>query len=93
MLLEDLQSNNGTFINRQKLTSHTELNNADQVRIGHFLFSIDIFAAIAAASRAGEHALNSWILEEKSPRGRAATPYCPTENDIDLDSLTFPAAL
>jgi hypothetical protein len=87
LFLEDLQSSNGTHVNRQRLTGKGELNDNDSVRVGHFAFTIHIYAALAAESGEGEKALKAWILEETSPKRRPASPYCPTEPDFDLDQL------
>jgi hypothetical protein len=85
VILKDLQSSNGTFLNGERLDeADVELNDQDTIRVGHFLFEIRIFAALAAATGAGEQALNAWILEETSSRRKPATPYCPTAPDIDL---------
>ena len=84
VFLEDLQSSNGTYVNGQRLTGEAELNDNDCIRVGHFQFTMHIFAALAAQSGAGEKALSAWILEETSPKRRPASPYCPTEMDIDL---------
>jgi pSer/pThr/pTyr-binding forkhead associated (FHA) protein len=90
VFLEDLESNNGTFQNQKRLTEIAELNDNDNIRIGHFVFSVQIYAALAADPGNGAKVLNAWILEEKNPRKRPATPYCPTEADIDLDNFSFP---
>jgi hypothetical protein len=87
VFLEDLQSSNGTFVNRQKLTGEIELNANDSIRVGYFLFTIDIYAALAADSGDGQKALSAFILEETSPKRRPASPYCPTEPDFNLDEL------
>jgi pSer/pThr/pTyr-binding forkhead associated (FHA) protein len=92
VFLEDLQSMNGTFLNRQRLTGETELNDNDSIRVGHFLFTVQIYAALAADSGVGEKVLNAWILEETSPKGQPASPYCPTDPDVDLDNLSHPRA-
>jgi len=87
VLLGDLESSNGTFLNGRRLTQEAELNDNDQIRVGHFIFKTQIFAALAAASGAGEQALKAWLLEEKSPAHKPASQYSRTEADIDLDSL------
>ena len=92
IFLEDLQSSNGTYVNGQRLTGETELNDNDNIRVGHFQFTMQIFAALAADSGDGEKALSAWILEETSPKRRPASPYCPTEPDIDLDQVSDSAS-
>jgi pSer/pThr/pTyr-binding forkhead associated (FHA) protein len=87
VFLEDLQSSNGTFLNRERLTEESELNDGDQIRIGSFVFTIQIFAALAAEAGAGERALQAWMVEELSPKRRPASPYGPTDPDIDLDAI------
>jgi pSer/pThr/pTyr-binding forkhead associated (FHA) protein len=88
IFLEDLQSSNGTYVNGQRLAGETELNDNDGIRVGHFQFTMQIFAALAANSGDGEKVLSAWILEETSPKRRPASPYCPTEPDIDLDQVS-----
>jgi hypothetical protein len=85
VLLADLNSSNGTFLNGQRLTQETELNDSDQLRVGHFIFKTQIFAALAADSNAGEMALKAWVLEEASPKHKPTSQFCRTEPDIDLD--------
>ncbi len=90
LLLSDLDSINGTFLNGRRLTKTTELNDNDQIRVGPFTFQMQIFAALAADSSAGETALKAWVLEETSPTRKPTSHYCRTEPDIDLDSLISP---
>jgi hypothetical protein len=42
---------------------------------------------LAAQTGDGEKALNAFIVEETSPERRPASPFCPTDPDIDLDQL------
>jgi pSer/pThr/pTyr-binding forkhead associated (FHA) protein len=88
--LADLDSINGTYLNGQRLAEETELNDNDQIRVGHFLFQTQIFAALAADSSAGEKAIRGLVLEEAAPTKKPVTPYCRTEPDIDLDSYFAP---
>jgi hypothetical protein len=85
VLLSDLASINGTSLNGERLTKITALNHGDQFRVGHFIFNMQIYAAMAADSSAGELALKTWVLEETSPARKPTSPYCRTEPDIDLD--------
>jgi hypothetical protein len=87
-ILSDLNSSNGTFLNGRRLARETELNDNDQIRVGHFIFSTQIFAAMAADSNAGEMALKAWVLEETSATRKPTSQYSRTEADIDLDSLS-----
>jgi pSer/pThr/pTyr-binding forkhead associated (FHA) protein len=87
ILIRDLDSSNGTFLNGKRLTRETELTDGDQIRVGHFIFKTQIFAAMAADSSASEKALKVWVLEETSPSRKATSQYCRTEPDIDLDNL------
>lgn len=86
VFLNDLKSSNGTFRNGERINAEAELNDNDQIRVGHFLFTIHIFAALAAVSGASQKALQAWIVEETTPK-RPASPYGATEPDIDLDAL------
>ena len=85
LLLSDLDSVNGTFLNGERLTKVTELNDSDQIRVGHFIFMTQIFAAVAADSSASETALKTWVLEETSPTRKPTSHYCQTEADFELD--------
>jgi pSer/pThr/pTyr-binding forkhead associated (FHA) protein len=87
--LRDLAGVNGTFLNGQRLTEETELNDNDQIRIGHFVFETQIFAALAADSSAGEQALRAWVLEETNSNRQPSSPFCRTEPDIDLDGFSL----
>jgi pSer/pThr/pTyr-binding forkhead associated (FHA) protein len=88
VLLSDLDSVNGTFLNGRRLSEVTELNDNDQIRVGPFTFKTQIFAALAADSSAGETALKAFVLEETSPTRKPTSQYCRTEPDIDLDALS-----
>jgi hypothetical protein len=90
VILSDLDSSNGTFLNGRRLAKATELNDDDQIRVGHFVFKTQIFAALAADSSVGETALKAWVLEETSPARKPASHNCRTEPDIDLDSFVSP---
>ncbi len=87
ILIRDLDSSNGTFLNGKRLTRESELTDGDQIRVGHFIFKTQIFAAMAADSAQSENALKVFVLEETSPTRKPASHYCRTEPDIDLDSL------
>lgn len=64
VLLVDLQSTNGTLLNGTRIETPTELQDGDQIQVGRFVFSIDIYADVAATSAEDQQALNSWILDE-----------------------------
>ena len=62
----------------------TELKNGDLIRVGHFVFEVQIHAALAADSSEGETVLNAWILQDSQSTRKPASQYCRTEPDLDL---------
>jgi hypothetical protein len=87
VLLADLDSANGTFLNGRRLTKEAALNDNDQIRAGHFMLQMQLAASLGANSSAGEMALKAWVLEDASPNRKPISQYGRTEPDIDLDSL------
>jgi pSer/pThr/pTyr-binding forkhead associated (FHA) protein len=86
VLLRDVGSANGTFLNGMRLTEVTELKNNDQIRVGHFTFKVQILAALAADSNEGKTALKAWLLEE-TPSRSPLSQESRTEPEVDLDSM------
>jgi FHA domain len=87
LFLEDLKSDNRTYLNGQPITSETELSDRDILRVGPFRFAIQIYAALAADSDASARALNAWVLEMHDASERPVIALGPTEPEIDLDAL------
>jgi pSer/pThr/pTyr-binding forkhead associated (FHA) protein len=87
VFLEDLRSRNGTFLNGQRLKGETELSDGDAIQVADSVFSVRIFAALAADSQQGHEAIQAWVLEESASKRRSASPYCATEAEIDLGSF------
>ena len=91
VLLRDLKSANGTFLNGKLLADVTELKNDDQIRVGHFTFRMQILAALAADSTEGETELKAWMLEDALPTRKPLKPISHTELEIDLQRSALPA--
>lgn len=83
--LEDLQSDNRTYLNGQPIAGEAELSDRDVVRVGPFKFAFQLYAALAADSDASARALNAWVLEELDARKRPVSALGPTDPEIDLD--------
>jgi hypothetical protein len=92
VLLRDLGSANGTFVNGQRLTEVAELRNSDHIRVGQFTFEMQILAALAADSNDGKAALKAWLLEEASPSRNPVSQFGRTETDVDLNSAGLDSA-
>jgi FHA domain len=90
VLLRDLRSANGTFLNGGRLTEVAELKNNDRIRVGHFIFGMQILAALAADSSEGETKLKAWILEDALSTRKPISQNCGTELDFDLHSIAVP---
>jgi pSer/pThr/pTyr-binding forkhead associated (FHA) protein len=86
IFLEDLQSDNRTYLNGQPIPGETELSDRDILRVGPFQFTVQIYAALAADSDASTRALNAWVLEELDAHKRPVSTFGPTEPEIDLDA-------
>jgi FHA domain len=91
VLLRDLKSANGTYLNGRRLEEVAELKNDDQIRVGNFTFRIQILAALAADSTEGESELKAWLLEDALPTRKPLKPISHTELEIDLNRSTLPA--
>src|SRR5580700_9816970 len=63
LFLEDLRSDNRTYLNGQPIPTEIELSDRDILRVGPFRFAVQIYAALAADSAASTRALNAWVLE------------------------------
>jgi pSer/pThr/pTyr-binding forkhead associated (FHA) protein len=90
VLLRDLKSANGTFLNGRRVEEVAELKNDDQIRVGHFTFRVQIVAALAADSSEGETELKAWLLEDALPARKPISPNTRTELEIDLDRSALP---
>lgn len=86
VFLEDLRSRNGTFVNGRVVSLLTELSAGDVIRVGEATFALQLYAALATDTEEGSRALEAWKQSEAAAR-RPASPYIPTEAEIDLDSL------
>ncbi len=65
LMIEDLNSTNGTYVNREKLTSKIQLNNNDIVRIGGFLINVTyVDPSAKRQSRTGTRPLTRELLLE-----------------------------
>jgi len=85
VLLEDLDSRNGTYCNEQRVVGRVELHDQERIRIGHILLEVSLFAAVSSNSNEGDQALKTWILADAAG-GKRGTPHLgPTEPDLCLD--------
>lgn len=66
VVLQDLQSTNGTFVNGERIVQPVELWDQDQIQVGRFVFAIHIYADVAAESDADRLALDAFVLDEES---------------------------
>jgi hypothetical protein len=87
MLIEDLDSRNGTYLNDRRLFGKVELNDQDRIRIGYTVLTLSLFAAVSSSTNEGELALQRWIVADTNT-GRNGSPVLgPTEPDFCLDAL------
>jgi predicted component of type VI protein secretion system len=91
VLVRDLKSANGTYLNGRRLEEVAELKNDDQIRIGNFTFRMQILAALAADSSEGETELTAWLLKDGLTTRTPISPHGSTQLEIDLDRLALPS--
>lgn len=82
LVLADLQSTNGTFLNGSRIAEPMELQDGDQIQIGRFGFGVDIYADVAAQSPEDQKALDSWILDESSREPAVGPTLFSRENRV-----------
>ena len=78
VLLEDLGSKNGTFLNDEPIGGKVELCDQDAFRVGDTVFTVRIYAAFATNSEEGSQApqgLGSRRSEQESAPRLALHPY------------------
>jgi hypothetical protein len=85
VLIEDLDSRNGTYRNDQKILGKVELHDQDRIRVGNTVFTVSLFAAVSADTSEGDRALQTWILGDRANPPRRGAPLVPTEPDFCLD--------
>ena len=85
VLVMDLGSRNGTYVNDRRITVQTELSDQDRIRVGDVAFTIHMFAAVTANTAEGHTALREWVVSggRQPPPG----PEGRTEMAIDLDAF------
>jgi predicted component of type VI protein secretion system len=84
VLIEDLESRNGTYRNDQPIVmGKVQLHDGDRIRVGSTQFTIELFAAMSANTSEGSQALHAWILADSESQG--FSPMGATAPDICLD--------
>src|SRR5438105_12905668 len=83
VLVRDLKSRNGTFINEQKLTDTAKINDADILRIGPLRFQFEIRLG-PGADQSTVTGL-SWLV--RSPNEKEREALDPSQETISTDFL------
>lgn len=87
ILIQDLDSRNGTYRNEQRIFNMTGLDDQDRIRVGTTVLSVSLFAAVSAETSEGNQALQTWILSD-AQACQQATMLGGTQPDFCLDELT-----
>jgi len=84
LLVRDLESANGTFVNEQKIQSG-EVHHGDTLRVGKIVLRVT--RTEAEASSPPPTAVDSSPLPSSSPRAPSAPPRRPTAGDVPASSI------
>ncbi|HMR76743.1 MAG TPA: FHA domain-containing protein, partial [Polyangiaceae bacterium] len=80
-IVTDLNSTNGTYVNRRRISQATIVREGDRVYIGDFVLRIDPAEADSAAGELGETTGSGPVLaRESGPEGSVAT-HIPQERE------------
>jgi len=82
VIIEDLGSSNGTFINGAKVSSFV-LNDGDTLEVGNFMFSVEKEGA-ADAAPAADLSTRTLSLDEIATATRDLTRYTPASSVADV---------
>ena len=81
LVIEDLNSTNGTFVNEEKIESETQLSTGDKFRVGPLEFEVTVSHELAGKKRS-----KVTSIREAAARTASATKEEKKE-DLDIDDL------
>ena len=97
--VRDLESTKGSYVNGQKITEPTELNNGDLLKLGNITFSVTIEGGAVKAKREGTKVLaavggekavvrgfaNDVQVADDSPRARRNTQIVEDDSEAKIE--------
>ena len=89
VILRDLGSTNGTYVNGDRLLTPVKLKDGDQVRVGGLVFAVKIVGAAktsAPQSHSSADEAFAWLMDDSSHDGAPAEPdgAADTAHEIEL---------